>query len=292
MRGGKKKKKTSIKKEDGKRKQQQEEEQQWTAVQDQRPSILRDGVSQRRGPGCLSEKDRFFAAEIVCGLQYLHAKGIIHRDLKPENILLDSVGHLKIADFGLALEGMFGRKTATEYAGTPGYIAPEMIQGRRYNCAVDWWAFGVILYKMATGESPFYSGISRHPKQVPNILKETGCRGKQCPMFVTNKLYDMIQIMLLCKIPSRRLGEISRIRLHLFFQSIDWEELEAGRVDPPFALNTPSLDNATSGITQEKAISSLESCKTPIASEDQQLFQGFSFISPRWNIMCQSTAPP
>ncbi|CAJ0927330.1 unnamed protein product [Ranitomeya imitator] len=51
---------------------------------------------------------RFYAAELVCGIQFLHSKGIIHRDLKPENILVADTGHIKITDFGLALENMLG----------------------------------------------------------------------------------------------------------------------------------------------------------------------------------------
>ncbi|XP_044130000.1 protein kinase C delta type-like [Bufo gargarizans] len=69
---------------------------------------------------------RFYAAELVCGIQFLHSKGVIHRDLKPENILVAETGHVKITDFGLALVNMHGDRTATSYAGTIGYIAPEV----------------------------------------------------------------------------------------------------------------------------------------------------------------------
>ncbi|XP_077123754.1 protein kinase C delta type-like [Ranitomeya variabilis] len=69
---------------------------------------------------------RFYAAELVCGIQYLHTKGIVHRDLKPENILVAESGHVKITDFGLALENMLGDRTATEYAGTEEFMAPEV----------------------------------------------------------------------------------------------------------------------------------------------------------------------
>ncbi|XP_066438458.1 protein kinase C delta type-like [Eleutherodactylus coqui] len=98
---------------------------------------------------------RFYAAEMVCGIQHLHAKGIIHRDLKPENILVAETGHVKITDFGLALENMHGDRTATDHAGTEGYIAPEMDAGEEYNAAVDWFSFGVIMNKMITGEREY-----------------------------------------------------------------------------------------------------------------------------------------
>ncbi|KAM8945909.1 protein kinase C delta type-like [Pelodytes ibericus] len=97
----------------------------------------------------------FIAAEIVCGLQYLHGKGIVHRDLKPDNILLTGEGHIKICDFGLAVSEMFGDRTAEGMAGTTGYIAPEMLNRSRYNAAIDWWALGIIIFQMSTGKLPF-----------------------------------------------------------------------------------------------------------------------------------------
>jgi serine/threonine protein kinase len=91
----------------------------------------------------------FYFANIVCGIEFLHANGIIHRDLKPANILVGQDGYLVLADFGTGVKS----HDNVEYflVGTPAYMAPELISRREFiREAVDWWAAGCILYEMLT----------------------------------------------------------------------------------------------------------------------------------------------
>ncbi|XP_072288088.1 uncharacterized protein [Pyxicephalus adspersus] len=100
---------------------------------------------------------RFYAAEILYGMQYLHIKGIVHRDIKPESILLDSAGNIKIADFGLAALKVFGSTRITGRVGSLIFIAAEVCADIPYNAVADYFSFGVLLYLMATAQYPFLS---------------------------------------------------------------------------------------------------------------------------------------
>lgn len=94
---------------------------------------------------------------IVDAIRYCHENGIIHRDLKPENLLYESeesTSIIKITDFGLAR--FVQEELATTACGTPGYIAPEIVEGKGYGKEVDYWSIGIILYIMLCGFPPFY----------------------------------------------------------------------------------------------------------------------------------------
>lgn len=107
-----------------------------------------------------SEKDASHCiGQIMEAIKYCHGQGIIHRDLKPENLLLESKvpgSKVKLADFGLAVECDKNHKEYFGFAGTPGYLAPEVVRKEPYGRPVDLWACGVILYILLVGYPPFW----------------------------------------------------------------------------------------------------------------------------------------
>ncbi|XP_057334417.1 RAC serine/threonine-protein kinase isoform X2 [Microplitis mediator] len=177
------------------------------------------------------DRTRFYGAEIISALGYLHLNGIIYRDLKLENLLLDKDGHIKIADFGLCKEEItYGRTTKT-FCGTPEYLAPEVLEDNDYGRAVDWWGVGVVMYEMMIGRLPFYN--RDHEKLFTLILLEE----VKFPKAVSNEAKDLLGGLLI-KDPSRRLGggpdDAKDIMYHAFFSSINWTDLVHKKIPPPF----------------------------------------------------------
>jgi serine/threonine protein kinase len=102
------------------------------------------------------------AARIAIGvceaLEYIHGQGIVHRDLKPENIMVGAEDHIKLIDFGIAASAGARRLTFSRFSstlGTPDYISPEQVKGKRGDPRSDVYALGVMLYEMLTGKMPF-----------------------------------------------------------------------------------------------------------------------------------------
>jgi serine/threonine-protein kinase len=104
------------------------------------------------------ERARAITIAICDALDYIHRNGVVHRDLKPENIMIDAQDRIKLIDFGIA--GKTGARRLTfgklsQVAGTPDYISPEQVRGKRGDGRSDIYSLGVILYEMVTGETPF-----------------------------------------------------------------------------------------------------------------------------------------
>uniref|UniRef100_A0A8C3A941 Protein kinase C n=1 Tax=Cyclopterus lumpus TaxID=8103 RepID=A0A8C3A941_CYCLU len=218
----------------------------------------------------------FYSSEIICGLQFLHTKGIIYRDLKLDNVMLDHEGHIKIADFGMCKENVFGENRATTFCGTPDYIAPEILLGQKYSFSVDWWSFGVLLYEMLIGQSPY------HGDDEDELFESIRMDTPHYPRWINKEAKDMLE-RLFERDPTRRLGIVGNIRLHPFFNTINWQALERREIEPPFKPKVKSPDDCSNfdrEFLSEKPRLSY-SDKNFIDSMDQAAFAGFSFINPK-----------
>ena len=189
------------------------------------------------------EKARFYAAEIVVAINYLHVNNCIYRDLKPENVLIDREGHIKLIDFGLSklCEG-FPCKTKT-LCGTPEYLAPEVLFENEYGIEVDWWSLGVLIYEMLSGYLPFR--IISGEKIAKNIYKSKIKIFKHFSKNAENLIKRLLEYN-----PKKRLKYEDIIR-HPFFKGINWEKIERLETNPPF-IPKISEDNLFEYFDSEK----------------------------------------
>ena len=117
--------------------------------------LLREILDEGRIP---QERAIHIALGVLDALEYIHANGVVHRDLKPENIMVDAEDNIKLIDFGIAGDAAAKRLTYANFTaaiGTPNYISPEQVKGKRGDARSDIYSMGIILYEMLTGKLPF-----------------------------------------------------------------------------------------------------------------------------------------
>lgn len=224
------------------------------------------------------KQSQFYAAEIMLALWYLHEKGVIYRDLKLDNVMMEASGHLKLADFGMCKENMFGGARTTTFCGTPGYLAPEIIKEAPYGASVDFWSLGVLCYEFLVGDSPFeadeddvlFDQICNAPLEWPAKLDPSG------KDFV-NRLLDRNPISRIGCGPTGK----ADIQRHAFFSGMDWGKMAKRQIPPPFK---PDIKNPKKAECFDEEFTDEPSIITPIdkafvAQIEQAEFDGFSFVN-------------
>nr|AHZ63913.1 phototropin [Penium margaritaceum] len=245
-------------------------------------------LEKQKGKRFPEDVAKFYGAEVLLALEYLHCQGVVYRDLKPENVLLAESGHAMLSDFDLSflasstprlvmppvqamMDAIKKKKkkskkskkgvaaassssgaekdgvvfpmpmlvaepeaTSNSFVGTEEYIAPEIINGTGHSSPVDWWAFGIFMYEMMFGKTPF-RGRNRQ-KTFTNVLMKELVFPDAVP--VSEEAKSLIR-GLLERDPEQRLGGkkgAAEIRAHPFFRSIDWALI---RHQKPPTLSVP-----------------------------------------------------
>ncbi|CAH8629919.1 unnamed protein product [Dicrocoelium dendriticum] len=198
---------------------------------------------------------RFYAAEILVALNYLHSHSIVHRDLKPENVLLSESMHTKLADFGSAIILNEPKIKAPSFTGTPEYVSPEMLSPHSLNSSasapspshtfeelaylMDYWALACMIYQFISGRPPFRAERDRHAYETfGKIFSLSYSFMESFDPLAKDLVQRLLVINPLNRIGSPVNGGPAALKSHPFFDGIDWETLH---MQTPSAL-APNLE--------------------------------------------------
>ena len=179
------------------------------------------------------EQTRFFLACIIHSLNYIHKNNVIHRDIKPENLVLDDKGYCCITDFGVAKKNM--KDNSSETSGTPGYMCPEVLNGKNHSFPADFFSIGVIGYEFMMGKRP-YQGRGR--KEIKEQIKKFQAKIKKEEMKDGWSIEGVEFInALLERNESKRLGYrhgVKELKEHPWLKYYPWKDLSKKILPAPF----------------------------------------------------------
>ena len=229
---------------------------------------------------------KFYSAQIAITLQYLHDLGIAYRDLKPENILLNDDGYIKLCDFGASVK-LHGVEKNYNFAGSPEYASPEMINYLGHTVMTDWWSFGILIYEMLYGCTPFFNldkdrmneliiNASVSFQKYFNSEDENG--EKIIEYKVSEDAKNLIN-KLLEKDPGKRLGRegLEEIKKEPFFSSIDFDSIKNKKYK---ALYIPNINESDLTNNFEEEYLNLDIKESPVGKwveidEYNKIFKNF-----------------
>jgi len=223
---------------------------------------------QAKGWGFEEHEARTMLAEVTLGLQHMHSRNFIHRDIKVENVMLDSMGHIKLVDFGLACEVLTEEEDLSP-TGSLIYMAPEMIRDHKGGRHTDWWALGVLSYELLTGRTPWSSLTD---KKV--IRKEIRTMRVTPPLRLSPRAGHFV-CSLLRHNPKERLGTKTDVKTASFFEPVDWEAMAKGETPPAFAMPSESCTHP-----QDRSAA----LKSFLSRDPEEVEEGCSARDAKWTL--------
>lgn len=221
-----------------------------------------------RQRGTLTEHQvRILACELVLAIKAMHANNFIHRDIKIENVMIDSDGHVKLGDFGLAKELASSKDQTKSFCGSIAYLPPEILKRHSYGKSVDWYLLGELIYELLFGKPPYYE---ENKKETQDAIL---FKNLKLPSFTSSNLKDLIY-KLLQRDPNLRLGAkfgAREVMEHPFFIGVDWQRVfkkEYNLFDPTLISSYP-LRQAYQGM-KEASPSNQKSVMLPFWNYSRQ----------------------
>ncbi|KAG4079765.1 hypothetical protein HA402_014896 [Bradysia odoriphaga] len=246
---------------------------------------------------------RFYFAETVLAVEYLHSYGIVHRDLKPDNLLITALGHIKLTDFGLSKMGLMSLATNLyegyidsetrqfsdkQVYGTPEYIAPEVILRQGYGKPVDWWSMGIILYEFLIGCVPFFGDT---PEELFAHTVNDDIEWPDTEDWSIAPDAKELITMLLQQNPRDRLGigGAHEVKEHVYFDAVDWNSLLRQKAE--FVPQLSNDDDTSYFDTRMDRYNHDLAGEDTDETEDSPLIGSFSSYSPQYRRQNSSRFP-
>ncbi|KAJ3105236.1 hypothetical protein HK100_003929 [Physocladia obscura] len=201
---------------------------------------------------------RSWASEVAVAIAYLHSKNILHRDLKPDNVLLDAQGHAHLTDFNIAVN-FSDKRMLKSHSGTLAYMAPDILYDKGYMWQIDWFSFGVILYELFYGKRPFRAATNN---ELAKIIKAGKFTFHDCnqvtkqPIRITSAFRNFLERLMDIDRTTRLgcgSGGSGEVMSHLFFEGVNWADVENKRTRPSFVPDV-SKSNFETSIEKDEMI--------------------------------------
>ena len=226
---------------------------------------------------------KFFISCLLLSLEYIHSNNIIHRDIKPENLVFDGKGYLHLTDFGIAK--IINEQNISDTSGTPGYMAPEVIQGKNHSFPVDFFAIGVIGYELLIGHRPYRGKNRKEIKKMMSLgeedilIKEEDNKdnewSSQCINFINRCLRKNVEM---------RIGYhfgIKELKAHNWFNDLDWKKLYNKKLETSFIpKDEKNYDKKYCENNDQISNSTLERYKEYMRKDNYiKIFEGYTYFN-------------